>query len=165
MTKYILIIAVVVVLFSGLRIYMRSDDKASSPKVSPPVSSLSPVRAVEKVEQRIFDHPPEELVILGIYSDSGVWYVKFPEGYGFLGEGDFWKSWRIKVLRRKGAVFVDKAGSEYLVRLRFDYPDEPVYDINSEGVPGSDIFRFDSAPRSGSDALANGVPSGLEWQK
>lgn len=154
MTKWIL-----VVLFLGSLLWSLSSCFKEKParfgaKKPRPERVVERVKQdVEKVEQRLFDHPPEEVIILGAYSDSGVWHIKFPDGYGFLAEGDFWKSWRIKTLRRKGAVLVDRAGSQYLVRLRFEYPDEPLYDVNGDR-PG--LFRDQSAPVGG--GLANTVP-------
>jgi len=69
------------------------------------------------------ERPPTQIVILGWYSNGASLQVKFPEGYGFLGEGDFFRDWRIKKLLSKGCILVDMSGHEYLVRLRLNYAD------------------------------------------
>lgn len=67
--------------------------------------------------------PPRELIIGGWYSVPGRGVsVQFPDGYGFLQEGDFYQDWRIKKLLGKGCLLVDEAGREFIVRFRFNYP-------------------------------------------
>jgi hypothetical protein len=69
------------------------------------------------------DMPPTDIVVLGWYTVGLGLQVRFPDGYGFLREGDFFHDWRIKKLLTKGCILVDMSGHEYLVRLRLNYPD------------------------------------------
>jgi hypothetical protein len=80
--------------------------------------------------------PPSDIVILGWYSIGRGLQVRFPDGYGFLSEGDFFHDWRIKKLLTKGCILVDMSGREYLVRLRLNYPD-PVPQQMQQELPRS----------------------------
>jgi len=105
-----------------------------------PASSPSPTPSAreKKTETAVAsqgDEPPHEVVILGYYSLPGETqaHVRFPDGYGWLVEGDFFHDWRIKKLLSKGCILTDMAGREFLVRLRFNWPDQP--EAPDPGIP------------------------------